>query len=60
MAKKELSKELNLSEKYTPDLQFTINQEVAKHTRECALNMAQNTVHDTCRDCPCHHYTSKW
>ena len=58
MAKEEYGKELNLNG-YTPDLQFEINQEVAEHTRDCALNMAQKQVHDNCRDCPCHHY-KKW
>lgn len=51
-----MPKELNLDENYTPDVQFEINQEVGDHTKECALNMAQKTVHNTCRDCPCHHY----
>lgn len=55
MAKEEF-KELNLGENYTPDLQFQINQEVADHTRDCAMNMAQKQVHNNCRDCPCHHY----
>ncbi len=58
MAKEEYGKELNLNG-YTPDLQFEINQEVAEHTRDCALNMAQKQVHNNCRDCPCHHY-KKW
>jgi hypothetical protein len=52
-------KELNLGENYTPDLQFTINQEIGEHTRECALNMAHRVTHSTCRDCPCHKY-KKW
>ncbi len=58
MPKEEYGKELNLNG-YTPDLQFEINQEVAEHTRDCALNMAQKQVHNNCRDCPCHHY-KKW
>ena len=55
MAKEEYGKELNLNG-YTPDLQFEINQEVADHTRDCALNMAHKQVHNNSRDCPFHHY----
>ena len=49
-------KELNIDENYSPDIQFALNQELGEHTKECARNMAFKTKHDTCRDCPCHHY----